>query len=105
MWFNWSFIYHSLHRTISSECKIWSYPFSAGVTAMETLIPGPNPDDKRQYTVSGLIPYNNYRFRVYATNAYLEPGEMSLPTGKLPVVKYNVGFSVVCKSCSVIQYG
>ena len=64
---------------------------------METLIPGPNQDDKRQYTVSGLIPYNNYRFRVYATNAYLEPGEMSLPTGKLPVVnfKHYVGFSVV----------
>ncbi|XP_022311293.1 contactin-like [Crassostrea virginica] len=55
------------------------------VTAMETLIPGPNPDDKRQYTVSGLIPYNNYRFRVYATNAYLEPGEMSLPTEEIHI--------------------
>lgn len=70
---------------------------------METLIPGPNPDDKRQYTVSGLIPYNNYRFRVYATNAYLEPGEMSLPTGKLPVVKHNVAFSVVLQICKSIR--
>lgn len=49
---------------------------------MQTLLPGPNEADKRQFIVSGLIPYNNYRFRVYASNAYLDPGEISRPTGK-----------------------
>lgn len=50
---------------------------------MQTLLPGPNEADKRQFIVSGLIPYNNYRFRVYASNAYLDPGELSRPTGKI----------------------
>lgn len=50
---------------------------------MQTLLPGPNEADKRQFIVSGLIPYNNYRFRVYASNAYLDPGEISRPTGKI----------------------
>lgn len=53
------------------------------VSEMQTLLPGPNEADKRQFIVSGLIPYNNYRFRVYASNAYLDPGEISRPTGKI----------------------
>lgn len=53
------------------------------VSEMQTLLPGPNEADKRQFIVSGLIPYNNYRFRVYASNAYLDPGELSRPTGKI----------------------
>lgn len=62
---------------------------------MQTLLPGPNEADKRQYIVTGLIPYNNYRFRVYASNAYLDPGDISRPTGNIvytlavaPVLKY-----------------
>lgn len=50
---------------------------------MQTLLPGPNEADKRQYIVTGLIPYNNYRFRVYASNAYLDPGDISRPTGNI----------------------
>lgn len=53
------------------------------VSEMQTLLPGPNEADKRQYIVTGLIPYNNYRFRVYASNAYLDPGDISRPTGNI----------------------
>lgn len=55
------------------------------VSEMQTLLPGPNEADKRQFIVSGLIPYNNYRFRVYASNAYLDPGEISRPTEEIHI--------------------
>ncbi|XP_061177623.1 contactin-like [Saccostrea echinata] len=55
------------------------------IAEMDALIPGNVDVDKRQYTVVGLIPYNNYRFRIYATNSYIVPGERSRPTEEINI--------------------
>lgn len=35
---------------------------------------------KRTYTVTGLLPYNNYTFRIFASNAFSVPGYPSIPS-------------------------
>lgn len=45
------------------------------------LIPGNLDSDKRQYTVTGLVPFNSYQFRVVARNRFPQLGEYSKPSG------------------------
>lgn len=37
---------------------------------------------KRTYIVNGLLPYNNYTFRIFASNAFSVPGYPSIPSSK-----------------------
>lgn len=47
------------------------------------MIPGNVDSDKRQYTVTGLVPFNSYQFRVVARNRFPQLGEYSKPSGIL----------------------
>ncbi|XP_062597983.1 contactin-like [Saccostrea cucullata] len=55
-------------------------PIAMNLSDFDVLIPGNLDSDKRQYTVTGLIPFNSYHFRVYARNRFPQPGEYSKPS-------------------------
>ncbi|KAK3105596.1 hypothetical protein FSP39_001377 [Pinctada imbricata] len=51
------------------------------VNESTALLPAdPKQADRREYQLKGLIPYNDYTFRVYAVNGYNIPGDYSQPS-------------------------
>lgn len=74
--------------------------YLADLSDFEVLIDGNVAADKRQYTISGLVPFNSYQFRVYARNRFPQPGEYSRPSGK--VFKHRIAMLSRC-SCIYLE--
>lgn len=55
-------------------------PVATNLSDFNVLIPGNVDSDKRQYTVTGLVPFNSYQFRVVARNRFPQLGEYSKPS-------------------------
>ncbi|XP_048781333.2 contactin-like isoform X3 [Ostrea edulis] len=66
-------------EALTSANPTWR-PLAMNLSDFEVLIDGNVAADKRQYTISGLVPFNSYQFRVYARNRFPQPGEYSRPS-------------------------
>lgn len=71
-----------LKRMDRYEIKIVVYNFVEVSDVDASYVPTDAQSDtkRRQFTVTGLFPYNNYTFRINAKNSFPMPGFFSIPS-------------------------
>lgn len=75
------YIFQALQRLVLLFETFGFFFLIVDLSDFNVLIPGNLDSDKRQYTVTGLVPFNSYQFRVVARNRFPQLGEYSKPSG------------------------